>query len=91
MKAKGIKGKVDIRYRPIDEGTYPEQLDSGDISYYRFYCGKLFIVYEKYRNNVKLGYLIVPGEKEIFHFERMLKYVEEIKAGETLCNTYVFK
>jgi hypothetical protein len=86
MKAKtGSSKGTEIRYKPVDETTYPVQLVYGEFYYWRFWCRPNFIVYEKYRNNVKLGYLILPDEKELFRFDQMLAYVETIKTTENLC------
>jgi hypothetical protein len=86
MKAKtGSNKATEIRYKPIDEEQYPVQLIDGEFFYWRIWCRPNFIVYEKYKNNVKLGYLILPDEKELFRFDQMLAYVETIKTTENLC------
>jgi hypothetical protein len=86
LKAKtGSNKGVEVRWSPIDEETYPVQLIDGQYFYWRFYCGKFFIVYEKYKNNVKLGYLVLPQEKELFQFQSMINYVEGVKSGEIVC------
>lgn len=91
MKAKVSTPQTDARYKPIDEETYPEEIAVEGFEYHRFYCRIHFIVYEKYRNGVKLGYLIFPGSKEIFSFQMMIEYVESIKSTETLCKSYLLK
>lgn len=75
-----------MRYKPIDEDRYPVQLWDGDMFYWRFWCRPEFIVYEKYKNNIRLGYLILPTEKEVFNFNQLENYVQTIKpGGEIMC------
>jgi hypothetical protein len=87
MKAKtgSNKGSGIVRYKPIDEDTYPVNIHDPPYFYWRFYCQPNFIVYEKYKNNVKLGYVVLPGEVELFRFESMIAYVEKTKFNEVLC------
>jgi hypothetical protein len=87
LKAKtGSSKAVDIRYKPIDETLYPVQVVDGEMFYWRIWCRENFIVYEKYKNNVKLGFVIFPGGKELFHFTSMVSYAESIKTtGEVVC------
>ena len=86
MKAKTSQSKsVDVRWKPIDEKTYPVGLTDGDYFYWRVWCSKFFIVYEKYLNGVKLGHLILPEEKELFNFKSVETYVEKINSGEVMC------
>jgi hypothetical protein len=86
VKAKGTsKGGEDItRYDPIDGQAYPERVEAEGVEFFLLYCRPNFIVYEKYKNGVKLGYYVLPSEKDIFNFQTMLNYVETLK-GKTLC------
>lgn len=87
MKAKksSPSQSLDVRYVPVDEDLYPEVGEDGDITFYRFWCRPLFIVYEKYKNGVKLGYVVFPDGKDIFQFNLMVSYAESINRGETVC------
>lgn len=88
MKAKtGSSKSIDVRYTPIDETTYPVQVVDGEYFYWRFWCQKNFIVYEKYKNNVRLGYLIIHDqtEKEVFTFNSMVNYCEALVGKEQMC------
>lgn len=88
MRAKEKSGEQPVRYVPIDEELYPEVGEDGEVRFYRFWCRPLWVVYEKYRNGVKLGYLILPQGKEIFLFDRMVAYAEGIGTGgaaEVVC------
>ncbi len=87
MKSKAaVKGGGELtRYEPEDLELYPEEIQVEGCHYYRFYCRPLWIVYEKYKNGVHLGYYVLPDQKEIFHFNSMITYVEKKTTGETLC------
>lgn len=70
---------------PIDPDQYPEVLEDGEYIYYRFWCTKHFITYEKYKNSVRVMFLVLPSEKEIFTFNSLVNYVEGTKGTEVLC------
>ena len=93
MKAKTKpKGQLlEARYKPIDESEYPEMIKTKEFVYYRLWCRPYFIVYEKYRNGVRVGFYIFPGGVEKFQFKAMETYAEAIRSGELLCHTYVSK
>lgn len=74
-----------MRYVPIVEEDYPEIVENNGITYYRFWCRPFFIVYEKIKNNVILGYYVLPVQKDIFTFQSMISHAEQINSGETLC------
>jgi len=73
------------RYVPVDVSLYPEEIQVEGYHYYRFYCRPLYVVYEKYKNGVHLGYYVLPDQKEIFNFNSMVDHVEKKTTGQTLC------
>jgi len=86
MKAKGTKDAVsDKRYIPIDEDLYPETAEDNGVIFYRFWCRPHFIVYEKAKNGVRLGYLIMPMEKELYPFDAMVSFCEGLRGGQEIC------
>ena len=85
MRAKGKTEQRDVRYVPVDEAVYPEEGEDEGTLFYRFWCRPLFVVYQRYRNGVSLGYTVYPEGKEIFLFDQMVKYVEAKQRGEVLC------
>jgi hypothetical protein len=88
LKAKGSKPVTALVYKPIDESTYPVELVDGDNVYWRIWCRPETIVYEKYKNGVRLTYLVLPEEKEIFNLNSLITYVENKKTtGQVLCRT----
>jgi hypothetical protein len=84
MKAKLKSDTRDVRYVPIDEELYPEQGEDEGVIFYRLWCRPHFVVYQKYKNGVMMGYTVYPEGRDIFLFDQMIKYAEAIN-GPVLC------
>lgn len=89
MRAKKPKPKSKddpvYLFRPIEPEEYPEFVESELFTYYRFWCLPSCIVYEKYRGQIRLSYYILPDQKEIFSFDKMVEYAEN-HHGPKLCH-----
>ena len=85
MRAKKATEQKDVRYVPVDGDTYPEEAEDEGTRFYRFWCRPLFVVYERYRNGVKMGYTVYPEGRDIFLFDQMVKYAENITGTQNMC------
>ena len=89
MKPKGTSRKdavSDVRYIPIDQDRYPETAEDNGVVFSRFWCRPGFIVYEKSKNGIRLGYLVFPGEIEIYPFSSMVAHCEGLREKVVLCH-----
>lgn len=79
MKAK-TRVKKDLSkvwvYRPIVEDDYPEFVETENYTYNRLWITLNRVIYEKYRNGIRVSFHILPEQKDIFNFNAMVEYVE---------------